>query len=149
MKHTRILSAILALLLLLPAMLGGCGKKAKNDAGLTEDGEPVILEHVFRGTAFPLPEKWNLNTGVPPIWKDGTLTCLASMTEEQEDTDGSIHYLQRTAVFTLTEAKSALAHQEQVVRAQSSQLHRKCVPGNSQHLVSANSAGNKNSLTLP
>ncbi len=103
MKHTRILSAILALLLLLPAMLAGCGKKAKNDAGLTEDGEPVILEHVFRGTAFPLPEKWNLNTGVPPIWKDGTLTCLASMTEEQEDTDGSIHYLQRTAVFTLTE----------------------------------------------
>ncbi|MBQ3707333.1 MAG: hypothetical protein II889_05410 [Clostridia bacterium] len=103
MKRTRILSALLALLLLLPATLAGCRKKAENDTGLTEDGEPIVLDHVYRGTAFPLPEKWTLNSSVPPLWKDGVLTCLASMTEEHEDPDGNIQYIQRTAVFTLTE----------------------------------------------
>ena len=103
MKHIRFLSAILALLLPLSAMLEGCGKKAGNGAGLTKDGDPVILEHVFRGTAFPLPEKWTLNTGVQPIWKDCTLTCLASMIEEKEDADGILHDIWHTAVFTLTE----------------------------------------------
>ena len=44
MKHTRILSAILALLLLLPAMLGGCGTKsaADDDPGIFA-GEEIAL----------------------------------------------------------------------------------------------------------
>ena len=103
MKHMRILSVLLAILLPLSAMLAGCGKNKGNAPDPTEDGEPVILEHVYRGTAFPLPEKWNLDTGVQPVWKDGALTCLASMIEEREDADGTLHSVRRTAVFTLTE----------------------------------------------
>ena len=100
MKTKRLSAAILAALVLLPALFG-CGKK-KNEAEFTEDDEPIILEHVYRGTAYPLPEHWNLNTAVKPIWQDGRLTCFAEKREEQEGEDGVIHYVQRAAIFTLT-----------------------------------------------
>ena len=103
MKHRRFFAVFLAALILLPVLLGGCGKKTDGSTAPNENDAPVILDHVYRGTAFPLPDRWSLNTAVRPVWKDGHLTCLASMSEEQEDGEGVIRYVTHTAVFTLTE----------------------------------------------
>ena len=90
-KRNRMLSAGLALLLLVLLPLSGC-RKGEDISGTTETGEPIILEHVYSGTTCPLPEGWSLNPAVRPLRnaESGLLTCCASLTEENEDTDGNL-----------------------------------------------------------
>ncbi len=82
MKHTRILSAILALLLLLPAMLGGCKKGIQADtAGQAEKKdkqEDTILTHLYGGELYSAPDGMTMFTTVTPhLTEDGGLVCCA------------------------------------------------------------------------
>ena len=67
-----LLSAILLLLL----SAAGCGRKERD---ALPDGGERFLRQVFRGTAYPLPEGWELNPSVAPRWDAETerLTCCA------------------------------------------------------------------------
>ncbi|MBQ3706985.1 MAG: hypothetical protein II889_03655 [Clostridia bacterium] len=96
MKTNRILAgALAALTILLP--LTSCGKAKKN---VSEEEKPQILEHIFRGEIYPLPEMYSLMEDAPFTWdaESGQLTCAAAAYSFDEGDDG---YGTRYATVTL------------------------------------------------
>lgn len=101
MKTNRILAgALAALALALP--LASCGKDKKDDAAETQ--KPQVLEHVFRGEIYPLPDPYSLLEDAQITWESGRITCAAyAYAESGPDEDGFVDYGMRYASFTLGE----------------------------------------------
>ena len=99
MKPTNAICVILALFIFLAA--AGCGK---GGTAPDEKTEVRILEHVFRGTACSLPDDWELNPAMVPLWDAETekLTFCAYRSDEYEDENGLIRRAYRTAIFTFS-----------------------------------------------
>ena len=123
----RYFCAAAAVILLLSS--SGCRKKvgpqnpAQGDIGSAsvpgETGEGV-LTHIFRPTAYPLPEGYSFNSSFIPRWdaETGALTFFAAKWESWEDEDGIWQSEQKTAIVTavpdgiLSEEEFALDEKE-------------------------------------
>ncbi|MBQ3816603.1 MAG: hypothetical protein II836_11160 [Clostridia bacterium] len=101
MKKRKILAAAMAALTLaLP--LAACKKTEKGD-GAADEG-PKILEHVFEGTVYALPEPYSILDGAEVTWdaETGELSCAASaFIEGEPDEEGFADYRTEYAAFTL------------------------------------------------
>ena len=98
-RARRLCLLFLAFLLLMP-VLAGCAKKKRE----SEQDASRILEHVFRGTAYSLPDDWELNPSVVPHWDAETerITFCAFRSDEYEDDAGLIRRAYQTAIFTFS-----------------------------------------------
>ena len=101
MKKRKILAAAMAALTLaLP--LAACKKTEKGDGAANEG--PKILEHVFEGTVYALPEPYSILDGAEVTWdaETGEVSCAASASIEGEpDEEGFADYRTEYAAFTL------------------------------------------------
>ncbi len=111
-RITAALGTVLLLLtLLLPLCASGCGKKGGPEdpsggvsGGGGEAGEngEGLLTHIFRPTAYPLPEGYSFNSSFVPRWNGETeeLTFFAAKWDSWEDEDGIWQSEQQTKIVT-------------------------------------------------
>lgn len=100
MKAKKFLSLVLSLLMLASPLVS-CTESGDNVPGDTTStdtapaGEVVekaqILTNIFRGTRIPLPEKYNLQSNITPLYsaETGNITCYCTYYNEILDEEGN------------------------------------------------------------